>query len=305
MSTMSASRAVLMLAMLYLFTTGSAAQEMTPRSYWPAPKGIKLAVFGYSHSFGDVLTDPSLPIYGQDSNISTGLLGYLQIFSLWERTANILVELPYSWGTTKGLLEGDRARRDFSGMGDLGVTFAVNLLGAPSMSPAQFQELRDNPHPILGTSVKVIFPTGQYDPDRLINVGANRWAVKPEIGYLIPLRRKWILEFEAGAWFFGDDDEYLPGERKQEPVFALEAHVVKRFKPGLWSSLDLNYFTGGRQTIGGVQLVDIQRNSRIGATVVVPFADRHAIKVAYSVGVVTTFGTEFQQFLVSYQLLFR
>jgi hypothetical protein len=39
--------------------------------------------------------------------------------------------------------------------------------------------------------------------------------------------------------------------------------------------------------------------------VVVPFADRHAIKVAYSVGVVTTFGTEFQQFLVSYQLLFR
>jgi hypothetical protein len=284
---------------------GAAAQELTPRAYWPAPKGIRVAVVGYSYATGDVLFDPSIPLYGVDSRINAGILAYLQTFSLWGRTTNLLVELPYSWGTTQGLLFEDPARRDFSGLGDLGVTLAVNLLGAPSMTPAEFQELRAKPHPILGASLKIVAPTGRYDADRLINVGANRWAAKAELGYMIPLRPKWLLELQAGVWFFGDDDDFLPGEREQEPIFAGELHLVKRFKPGFWASLNLNYFTGGRQTIGGNQLGDVQRNSRLGGTVVVPFRGRHAVKIGYSRGVVTEFGTDFRQFIVSYQVLFR
>jgi hypothetical protein len=296
---------MLVWAVCSLSAAAATAQELSPRAYWPAPRGTKLAIFGYSRSTGDVLTDPSLSIYGQDSKINAAQLAYLQTFKLWGRTTNILVELPYSWGTTKGLLLGSPARSDFSGVGDLGITLAVNLHGAPSMNPEQFQELRAKPHPILGASLKVTFPTGDYDPGKLINVGANRWAVKTELGYMIPLRPKWLLEFEAGAWFFGDDDEFLPGAREQDPVLAAEVHLVKRFKPGFWGSLDFNYFTRGRQTIGGNELFDVQRNSRIGATVVVPFRGRNAIKVGYSTGVVTEFGTDFGQFLVSYNLLFE
>ncbi|MGB6334513.1 MAG: transporter [Thermoanaerobaculia bacterium] len=295
----------LLWAVCCLWPAASPAQDLTPRAYWPAPKGIKVAVVGYSYATGDVLFDPSTPLYGVDSSINAGIVAYLQTFSLWGRTTNVLVELPYSWGTTKGLLFADPARRDFSGLGDLGLTLAVNLLGAPSMTPAQFQELRANPHPILGASLKVVAPTGSYDSDRLINVGANRWGVKAELGYMIPLRPKWLLELEAGVWFFGDDDDFLPGKREQEPIFAGDVHLVKRFKPGFWASLDLNYFTGGRQTIGGVRLGDVQRNSRLGGTVVVPFRGRHAIKVGYSRGVVTEFGTDFRQFIVSYQTVFR
>lgn len=283
----------------------ASAQELTPRAYWPAPKGTKVAVLGYSYSSGDVLMDPSLPVYGVDSRINTGVLAYLQTFSLLGRTTNIVVDLPYSWGTTKGLLFDKPAQRDFSGFNDLGITMAVNLLGAPSMTPADFQKLRANPHPILGASVKVLVPTGQYDADRLINVGTNRWSVKPELGLIIPLRPKWLLELEAGVWFFSDDDDFIAGEREQAPIFAGEVHLIHRFKPGFWASLEANYFIGGQQTIGGNELVDVQRNSRIGATIVVPFLGRHAIKAGYSRGVVTDFGTDFQQFLVSYQVIFR
>ena len=250
---------------------GAAAQELTPRAYWPAPKGTRVAVVGYSYASGDVLFDPSIPLYGVDSKINTGILAYLQTFSLWGRTTNVVAELPYSWGKTEGLLFELPARRDYSGLGDLKITLAVNLLGAPSMTPADFQELRAKPHPILGASLKVVAPTGRYDSDRLINVGANRWAIKAELGYTIPLKPRWLLELEAGAWFFGDDDDFLPGKREQEPVFAGQFHLVKRFKPGFWASLDANYFTGGRQTIGGRELGDVQRNSRLGGTVVVPF----------------------------------
>jgi hypothetical protein len=261
-------------------------------------------VFGYSYSSGDVLMDPSLPVYGVDSRISTGFVAYMQTFSLWERTTNVVVELPYSCGSSQGFLYDEPARGEFSGFGDLGVTLAVNLLGAPSMTPSELQELRANPRPILGASLKVVAPTGHYDENRLLNVGANRWAVKPELGCLVPLAPKWLLEFEAGAWFFGDDDEFITGKREQDPVFAGEVHLVRRFKPGFWASVEANYFEGGRQTIGGNELGDVQRNMRIGGTLVVPFRNRHAVKVGYSQGVITEFGTDFYQFLVTYNVVF-
>ena len=178
--------------------------------------------------------------------------------------------MPYSKGTTRGDLEGDAMRRDFSGIGDLGITLSVNLLGAPSMTPSEFQELRQSPHPILGASVKVVAPTGEYDAEKLINIGTNRWAVKGELGYMIPIKPRWLLEFELGGWLIGDNDSFLGETREQDPVFTGEVHLVRRFKPGFWASLDLNYYTGGQSTIGGVEVADLQRNSRLGGTVVVP-----------------------------------
>ena len=120
---------------------------------------------------------------------------------------------------------------------------------------------------------------------------------------MIPIKPKWLLEFEAGVWFFGDDNDFLQGKREQESIFSAEIHLVKRFNPGFWASLDLNYFKGGRQSIGGERLAGVQRNSRFGGTIVVPFHGRQAVKVGYSIGVVTDFGTDFNQFLVSYQVL--
>lgn len=300
---MTAWSGVLLSAVLCLWAAGGAAQELTPRAYWPAPKGTKVAVAGYAYSWGDMLFDPTVPLYGVDSNINTLVLAYLQTLSLWGRSANLLIELPYQWGTSQGLIGETPARGNAFGIGDLGVTLAINLLGAPTMTPADFQALRADPHPILGASLKLVAPTGQYNADRLLNVGGHRWAVRAQFGYMAPLTPKMLLEFDAGAWFFGDDEDFIAGYREQEPIVALETHLVRRFKPGFWASLDLNYFTGGRQTIGGNELVDVQRNSRVGATVVVPFRGRHAVKLGYARGVVTEFGSDFDQFLVTYQVV--
>lgn len=295
------------IAILICFIFSSAlwcnSQELSPRFYWPTPKGTKVVVAGYSYVDGDVLMDPSIPLYEVDSRINTGFFAYMQNFSLLGRTTNFLVELPYSWGITKGIVVDTPAERRLSGFNDLGITLAVNLLGAPAMSPADFQWLRDNPRVILGTSLKILLPTGQYMTDRLINVGANRWAFKPEFGALIPLWPKLLLEIETGVWFFTKDKDFIMGTRKQEPVLSGELHLVKRFKPGLWISLEANYFWGGRQKIGETQLGDLQRNSKIGGTVSVPFLRRHNLKLGYSFGVVTAYGTDFNQLLATYTLL--
>jgi hypothetical protein len=173
------------------------------------------------------------------------------------------------------------------------------------MTPADFQVLRTDPHPILGASIKVLIPTGDYDPDKLINVGANRWAVKAEAGYAHPIRRKWILELALGTWLFSENNDFLGETKEQKPILAAELHVVRRFKPGFWGSLDLNFFTGGRSTVGGELRADLQRNSRIGGTIVVPIRGRHGIKAGYSTGVVTESRGSYSAILLSYTLVFR
>jgi hypothetical protein len=290
-------------ALLGMLVAAIGAQELSPRAYWPAPKGTMVAVLGYSYSTGDIVTDPSLPISGVDSRIHTGFLGYGQTLNLFGRTANLLVELSFVSGKTVADPDDTPKRIDVSGIADLGVTLSVNLLGAPSMSVEGFQQLRANPHPILGTSVKILAPTGVYKAEKLINIGTNRWAFKPELGFTVPVKSKWLLELELGTWIFADNTNFLGVTRSQKPVLAAEIHLVRRINPGFWASLDLNFFTGGRTTIDGEARADLQRDSKFGVTIVYPFAGRHAVKAGFSTGVVSESGKNFKSFFITYQLI--
>ena len=281
----------------------SCAQELTPRANWPAPKGTKVAFVGYQYSFGDVLTDRSLPITGLDSQIHVGFLGYLQTFSLINRTTNLIIELPYTSAATTGIIlapaKETLARRDMAGIADISVTFGMNLIGAPTMDIEEFQELRNNPRQILGVSLKILIPTGAYEEDKLINIGSNRWAFKPKLGYMIPLTKKWLVELDLAMWIFTDNDEFLGKTRKQDPIFASEFHLVRRFTPGFWAAIDINYFRGGRSNLVDQ---DLQRNSKIGCTIAYPFAGRHTLKGGFSMGVVTETGDNFKTLMLSYNV---
>lgn len=283
-----------------LASVDALAQDLTPRTYWPAPKGTRLLILGYAHQTGDVVTDPSIPITGVDSRIDSAVLAYQQTIDLFGRTGNVQLEMPYVDGTTTGMVSDEPGRRDVAGIGDISATLTINLLGAPSMSPADFQALRQTPRPILGASIKIVAPTGKYEADRLINIGTNRWAMRLQLGYVRPLSPKWLLEMSAGAWFFQDNDEFLGMTRKQDPIGALNFHLVRRFSPGFWTSLDLNYYLGGHTTVGGERNADLQRNSRLGLSLAYPFKGRHAVKLGISEGVVTESGGDFRTLSLNY-----
>jgi hypothetical protein len=288
-----------------LWSSIAGAQELSPRAYWPAPEGTKVVVLGYQYNSGDIVTDPSLPIVGVDSKIHFAILGYLHTFSLAGRTANIQFNIPYSWGESEGFAEGEFRNRDITGLADARARISVNLLGAPTMDLADFQELRASPRSLLGVSLLVQVPTGAYDSDKLLNAGTNRWAVKPAVGFIWPIRPTWHLEFELGAWFFGDNDEFLGATRDQAPILSTEFHLIKRIRPGFWASLDVDYYTGGRNTVGGELRGDLQRNSRVGATVVFPLRQGHMIRGNFSTGAVTSSGGDFNILAVSYLYIWR
>ena len=271
-----------------------------PRAYWPAPVGTNIVVLAYQRNSGDVVIDPSLPITGVESEIDYLQVGYQRVFSLFGRTAAVQLSLPYADGSTEGVVEGQFRQRKTSGLTDTRLRVTVNLRGAPSMNVADFQALRKNPKTIIGASMLLQAPTGAYDSDRLINLGTNRWAVKPAVGMIVPLRPTWLFEIEVGAWFFDDNDDFLGETREQDSIVSTEMHLIKRFRPGFWLSLDANYYTGGETRIGTEFRDDLQRNARAGFTLVVPIQGRNALRAGFSTGVATRSGGDFEMYSLSW-----
>ena len=292
-------------SVLLLAAASAGAQELAPRAYWPAPTGTNALITSYQYNTGDIVTDPSLPITGVESRINFAQLGWQRVFALRDRTASVQISLPYSWGLSEGFAEGEFRSRETSGIADLRARLTVNLMGAPSMDGAGFQALRAKPRPIVGASLLIQAPTGEYEPDKLLNIGTNRWAAKPALGLVWPLRPTWLFEAEAGVWLYGNNDNFLGATRKQDPILSSEAHLIKRIRPGFWASLDANFYVGGRTIVDGEKRLDLQRNSRFGVTLVVPFKPGHAIRAGLSTGVVTESGGNFEIFSLSYLYYWR
>ena len=101
---------------------------------------------------------------------------------------------------------------------------------------------------IVGVSLAVTAPGGQYDPSKLVNVGTNRWSIKPEIG----ISKAWgslTTEVAAGVFFFTDNNQPFEGNTlKQDPIYDLQGHLIYSFGSGIWGALDTNYYIGGSTT---------------------------------------------------------
>jgi len=284
----------------FVCTGGAAAQELVPRAYFPAPAGTDILVLGYQYSTGDLAFEPALPVSGVESDAHFGMVAYQRFLDGFGRTSTVQVSLPYSTSRTDGFVSGVYRRRDMSGFGDLKIRVAINLAGAPTLTPESFRELLRNPVPIVGASLLVSVPTGDYDAERLLNIGANRWAVKPALGMILPTGLGWYVEAELGVWIFGDNEDFVGTTKEQNPLLSTEMHLVRTRRPDFWYSLDANFYTGGRTTVNGDVNQDLQRNSRLGVTVYKAFGRGHGLKVSLSTGLSTEIGGDFDMLALNY-----
>ena len=285
-------------SVLLLKAACASAQELEPGAYWPLPKGLNIVTVVNSVNWGDLAFDPAAPIDEGSAVINTTALVFTRAFSLGGRSANAGVVVPVIGGHVEGLYLGEPAEVGRFGLGDPRLRFAINLYGAPSMTPQAFASYRQRT--IVGVSLTVAPPLGQYDPAKLINLGTNRWSFKPEVG-VSRTYGNWVVEAMGGAWLFTDNGDFVGGRtRSQEPVAAMQVHVTYKFKRTMWLAGDANYFTGGRTTIGGKQNLDLQRNSRIGATFSSALDRHQAIRLSVSRGAYTTIGADFISVAVGY-----
>jgi hypothetical protein len=218
-------------------------------------------------------------------------------------SANAGVSVPVIGGHVEGLYLGAPAEVGRFGQGDPRFRIATNLYGAPSMTPQEFASYRQQT--IVGVSLTVAPPLGQYDPTKLINLGTNRRSFKPEVG-VSRTYGQWVVEAMGGVWLFSDNADFVGGRTlSQDPIAAMQVHVTYKFKRTMWLAGDANYFTGGRTTIGDTQNLDLQRNSRIGATFSSALDRNQAIRLAVSRGAYTTIGAAFTSLAVGYNYAWR
>ena len=275
------------------------AQEMEPRSYSRAPVGSQFVVFSYAYQSGDVLLDSALPLRDVSARLNSGAVGYGRTFGLAGRQANITFIAPYIRGNVEGKVFEDFQQVRRSGLGDVRIRFSTILKGGPALKPREFAAQKPAMH--LGASFTVIAPTGQYDPRRLVNLGSNRWAFKPEVGLSKPAGR-WTFEVVSGVWFFTKNSNFFGGaQREQKPLGSVGGHVIYTIRRRMWASVNATYFTGGRTVLNGVTNDDLQRSSRAGATFSFPLNQRQSIKVAYSKGVTVRFGGDMSTVAVAWQ----
>ena len=278
--------------------TTTSAQELVPAAYTPAPYGINLLSLATTYNSGDISFAPSVPIEETSANILASTLSYARTLNVAGRSANVTVIAPYVIGELEGLYLGEPASAERSGIGDVVLRGGINLYGGQAMSPKEFQSFR--PRTMIGTSLTVIAPTGEYDPSKLINIGTNRWAFKPEIG-VVHVMGRWALDAYVGGSFFTDNTDFYGGTtREQDPILSAQVHVRYLLKPGLWGALDGNFWRGGQTTVDGTVNDDKQHNSRVGLTLSKSLGRSHSLRVAASRGAITRIGGDFTSIGVSY-----
>lgn len=285
----------------------AAGQDLSPRAYVITPLHSNAITITYTYNGGSLLFDGAVPITGATASISVPIFTYYHSLNFFGRSANFAASLPYGVGDFHGTAFGAAQNARRSGLLDSAYRFSVNLKGAAAMQPKEFRTWRQKM--LIGASLKIIAPTGQYDPTKLINWGNNRWAFKPELGYSERWGH-WVVDAYAAAWFFTTNQEffsynqYVPGLQMQSenPVVAFEGHVSYDFKPRLWLSFDANFWHGGETSINGVSNpITDQRSSRIGVTAAIPITKHQSLKFSYNNGAYINYGGNYQNASVAWQ----
>lgn len=194
------------LALLWMPISWTRAQDLAPRAYLITPDHTNIITLTYSYDNGSILLDGAVPVTGATASVNTGIMNCYHPLNFFGRSANLLVALPYGSGDFQGHVVGAEKSAYRSGLFDSEFRFSVNLLGGPAMSAAKMNTWKQKV--LLGVSLRVVAPTGQYDATKLINWGGNRWAFKPEFGYSQRFG-KWVLDGYAGVWFYTTNSDYF------------------------------------------------------------------------------------------------
>lgn len=294
---------LLLSILVAVLTLPLSAQDLAPRAYVITPVGFNAITLTWSYFSGGVNFNGAIPITGATGTYSIASFSFYHSFSFFGRSSNLVVSLPYGVGTFQGELQQQHHSIYRSGLVDFGARFSVNLKGGPAMRPERFAKWKQKV--LLGASLKIIAPTGQYDPTKLVNWGINRWAFKPEFGYS-ERWGNWVLDAYAGAWFYtsnsGSYDVPVPKPQTEQPIASLEGHLSRDFKTGTWVSLDGNFWWGGLTSLSGIQnLATRQTGSRIGGTAAWRFSKHQSLKVSYSNGTYIRYGGNYQALQVAWQ----
>jgi len=251
------------------------------RDWQNTPTDLNM-VFGYYNRLDtNTPIDTSLPITGLSLNADLYLFRYARSFGIDGRNSAIQLIQPYAdISASFDNAQFFSGTKHNGGMGDTQVVFAHNIFGGPALTAAEFANW--TPETFLTGAFWLTMPTGDYDKDRIINIGSNRWVFKPEIGFGTPIGPTW-LEINTYVSLFGDNKDYHGNSKlEQKPLYAIEGHYSYTINRALWVSLDATYNRGGESKIDGDWQDNKQENGLLGASLGFMLSPQFGGLIAYN-----------------------
>jgi len=277
------------------------AQDIEPRRWTPLPVGVKVVGVGYGQTSGDLLFDPLLDVKDAELAADTIMAVYVQSFSLLGKLARFDARLPWQNATWEGLLSGEETFIERRGFADPIFRISVNLSGATG-SGAKSQNERSNT--IVGAAMSLTVPMGEYFDDKLLNLGSNRYTLRPQLG-VVHTRGQWSYELTGSVFLYSDNNDFYNNtRRKQGPLFAIQSHIIRTFKPGLWASISVGYGRGGESAIDGIDKNDKRGILLSALSVGFPVAKKQVMKFSYiNSETLENTGADIATFAVGWSLL--
>ncbi len=273
----------LFIYVLSLFSSKAYAQDIEPRRWTPLPLKTNIIGVGYGYTNGKIFFDPVIDVEDASVEGSAFVVQYVRPFKLGKKLARVDVQLPYTIARWEGLLGGAPASVKRSGFADPRLRLSVNFIGPSAMEAKELREyIMANPvHTVVGASLAVTFPFGQYYDDKLLNLGQNRFVFRPQVGF-VHTWRSWSYELSGSVFLYSNNNNFFNGKtRRQNPVFEAQTHLIKRFKPGIWGSLSLGTGLAGQSIVNNLPNSDEQENIMAGLSFGFAITKSQAVKIFY------------------------
>ena len=278
------------------------AQDVQPKVYTPAPVGVNLVTLGYAFSTGAVLFDKTIPIENATGNIHSIAAVYSRSIGVFGKSGRADLALPLVTGDWEGEVQRVEQSTSRTGFGDPALRFAVFLSGAPALSKQEFRGFR--PKTIVGATIRLTIPLGQYDANKIVNLGSNRWILSPQLG-VSHIAGRLLLEAYAGVWFFTDNNEFLgTSTLSQNPLYTFQVHVGYWIRRGFWIAASSRQSLGGATAVDGGDKLEAEANNRIGLTLAYPLGGRYALRGTVTTGLTATVGNDYTTAAVLWQIVF-
>jgi len=280
------------------------AQDDGARTYWKGRAGTNVMSVQYldmNLQASDALQfDPTHFIYpAADAEASILVLSWARHMTLFNRpsvlSANLMggsVDVEFDTTITPPeflppvIEPGFSFSQSASGYADPSVQLDVNLFGTPPIN-AIFDYLNYEPTWTLDAAFMLGVPLGQYDDDKVVNLGLNRlygrvaFPFKYHFRVFSPGYRS-SLEVVPSVWLFTENDNFLGQKLENDPMFQVEAHWTHDFTQHFFGSLDLLYRNGFQSEINGVSLGSDVEIGDLGFTLNFAVTDNVTIRTSFS-----------------------
>ncbi|HXW89138.1 MAG TPA: transporter [Terriglobales bacterium] len=291
----------LAVAILY-FSDLAHAQFTDPHNYDNTAVGTNQIELAYTYARSDVSIDTGLVIAGAKFNLNVATIDYSRYFGLANHLMWVNGAVPIAG--LSGSVTGTTIRSSITGAADSSYQVAALLKGGPALSKADFDNYK--PETIVGVSLSVAAPSGQYNGNKIVNLGSDRWLIRPEIALSHPFgpEQKWQLDTYANCEFYTDDTSYRGIKvLSEQPLPGFEGHVSYTFNDKLWAAIDTRYSLRGDTSINGADQNDSQQNFIIGSEVNLALNSQHSLVFEFAKALAHRNGTAYTGFTVKYDFV--